>query len=52
LYRNVVRNPVGKKELRRPTHVWEKNIEMNLKEKIWEGVDFIQLRIRTRSGLM
>jgi hypothetical protein len=41
LYRNVVRIPVGKKELGRPRHVSEKNIEMNLKEKIWEGVDLI-----------
>jgi hypothetical protein len=34
LYRNVVRNLERKKELGRPRHIWENNIEMNLKEKI------------------
>jgi hypothetical protein len=52
LYRNIVRNCEGKKELGRRRHIWEENIELNLKEKIWEGVDFVRIRIRTSGGLL
>jgi hypothetical protein len=34
--------PQEKRPLRRPTHSWE-NIRMNLRETVWESVDWIHL---------
>jgi hypothetical protein len=42
-YRILVRMPEGKRPLRRPTHRWEDNIKMDLREIGWDGVDWIDL---------
>jgi hypothetical protein len=39
----LVRKPEGKKPLGRPRRRWVDNIEMNLLEKGWGGVDWIGL---------
>jgi hypothetical protein len=45
--RNAYKFVAGKYEGRRPhvrsKGIWEDNIRMNLKETIWEGVDWIHL---------
>jgi hypothetical protein len=40
-YTNLDRKPEGKKSLGRPMHKWEDNIKMDLKERGWDGVDWI-----------
>jgi hypothetical protein len=37
----LVGRPVGKRPLGRPRHRWEDNIEMDLKEVGWGGMDWI-----------
>jgi hypothetical protein len=39
----LVGKPEGKKPLRRPTYRWEDNIRIDLREIMWEGVDWIHL---------
>jgi hypothetical protein len=39
----LVGKPVGKRSVRRPTHRWEDNIKMDLREIGWEGVDWMHL---------
>jgi hypothetical protein len=41
-YRIFVRKSEGKRPLRRPRYRWEDNIRMDLVEKRWQGVDWIQ----------
>jgi hypothetical protein len=38
-YRILVEKPEGKKPLGRPGHSWENNVDMNLIEAAWKGVD-------------
>jgi hypothetical protein len=38
----LVRNPEGKRPFRRPRSRWE-DIRMNLREIVWEGMDWIHL---------
>jgi hypothetical protein len=40
-YRILVGKPVGKRSLGRPRRRWVDNIEMNLREIGWDGVDWI-----------
>jgi hypothetical protein len=40
-YKLLVRQPDGKRLLRRPRYRWEDNIRMDLREMGWEGVDWI-----------
>jgi hypothetical protein len=35
--------PEGERPAERPTHTWEDNIRMNLREIGWESVDWIHL---------
>jgi hypothetical protein len=42
-YRVVVKKPEGKGPLGRPRHRWEYNIEMDLCEEGWGGMDWIDL---------
>jgi hypothetical protein len=42
-YRVLVEKPEGKRSLGRPRRRWEDNIEVNLKEKAWERVDWIRV---------
>jgi hypothetical protein len=39
----LVGKPEGKRPLRKRRHRWDDNTKMDLKEIIWEGVDWIQL---------
>jgi hypothetical protein len=39
IHRIFVEKPEGNRPLRRPTHKWEGNIKMNLREIGSEGVD-------------
>jgi hypothetical protein len=39
----LVGNPKGNRELGRPLPRWEDNINMDLREVGWEGVDWIYL---------
>jgi hypothetical protein len=39
----LVRKPEGKRPLRRPRHRWEDNIRMDLREIVWEDVDWMHL---------
>jgi hypothetical protein len=43
LYKKLVRKPQGERPLGRPTHRWEDNIRMDLRERGWKGVDWIHL---------
>jgi hypothetical protein len=47
-YRILVGNPEGKILLGRPTSGWEDNIKMDLREKGWGGMDWIDL-VRDRN---
>jgi hypothetical protein len=38
-----VGKPEGKRPLGRPRHRWVDNIKMNLREIVWDGVDWIDL---------
>jgi hypothetical protein len=42
-YRILVGKPEGKRPLGGPRHKWEDNIEMNLRDKGWGGMDRIDL---------
>jgi len=42
-YKNLVRTPKGKWPLWRLRHRWGDNIRMDLKERAWEGVEWIHL---------
>jgi hypothetical protein len=42
-YRILVGKPGGKRQLGRPRRRWVDNIEMDLKEIGWDGVDWIDL---------
>jgi hypothetical protein len=49
----MVRISEGKRPVRRPTHGWDVNIRMDLREIEWEGMDlYIWLRIETSGGLL
>jgi hypothetical protein len=38
-----VENPEGNRPLARPSHKWEDNVEMYLREMGWGGMDWIDL---------
>jgi hypothetical protein len=42
-YRVLVGKPEGKRPLGRPRRRWVDNIKMNLREKVWGGMDWIDL---------
>jgi hypothetical protein len=42
-YRILVRKPEGKRPPGRPRHRWVDNIKMDLREKEWDGMDWIDL---------
>jgi hypothetical protein len=42
-YEILVRKPEGKRSLGRPRRRWEDNITVDLKDRGWEGVDWINL---------
>jgi hypothetical protein len=42
-YKILVRKPHGKRPFERHRHRWEDNIRMDLKEIVWENVDWIHL---------
>jgi hypothetical protein len=42
-YRILVGKPEGKRPLGRPRRMWEDNIKMDLREKGWGGMDWIDL---------
>jgi hypothetical protein len=42
-YRILVGNPEGKKPLGRPRHRWVDNIKIDLKERGWDGMVWINL---------
>jgi hypothetical protein len=39
----LVGRPEGKRPLRRPRHIWEDNIKMDLREIRWGGMKWIDL---------
>jgi hypothetical protein len=43
VYRLLVRKPEGKRPLGRPRHRWVDNINIDLGEIVWGGVDWIGL---------
>jgi hypothetical protein len=42
-YEILVRKPEGKRPLRRPSRRWEDNIQIDLREIGWGGMDWIDL---------
>jgi hypothetical protein len=42
-YKILDRKPEGKGTLRRPKHRWEENIRLDLRERGWEGEDWMHL---------
>jgi hypothetical protein len=42
-YKILVRKPEGMRSLRRPRHRWEDNIRMDLREMVWEVMDWMHL---------
>jgi hypothetical protein len=42
-YRILVGNLEGKRPLRRPRHRWVENIKIDLRERGWGGMDWIDL---------
>jgi hypothetical protein len=42
-YRILVGKPVGERPLGRPRRRWVENIKMDLREIVWDGVDWIGL---------
>jgi hypothetical protein len=42
-YRILVGKPEGKRPLGRPRRRWEDNIKMDLRERGWSGMDWIDL---------
>jgi hypothetical protein len=51
-YSVLVGGPEGKRPLVTPRHRLEDKIRMDLKEIVWEGMDWIDLRIGTSGGLL
>jgi hypothetical protein len=51
-YRVLVGGPEGERALGRPKHLRKSNIEMDLKEMDWEGVNSIQLAQDKRNKLL
>jgi hypothetical protein len=45
-YRILVGRPEGRRSLGRPRRRWDDNIEMELREVGWEGVDWIDMAQR------
>jgi hypothetical protein len=43
VYRVLMEEPEGKRQLGRPRHRWEDNIKMVLQEVVCEGMDWIEL---------
>jgi hypothetical protein len=43
VYRVLMGKPEGKIPLGRPRHRWVDNIQMDLREKGWDGMDWIDL---------
>jgi hypothetical protein len=43
VYKILVRNCEGKRPLGRPMHICEDNFRKDLREKGWEGVDWVHL---------
>jgi hypothetical protein len=43
VYRVLVGKPEGKRQLGRPRHRWEDNINMDLQEVVCRGMDWIDL---------
>jgi hypothetical protein len=43
VHKILVRKPEGKRTVGNPECRWEDNIRMNLRERLWEGVDWIHL---------
>jgi hypothetical protein len=43
VYGIMLGKPKGKRPLGRPRHMWEDNIEMNLREIGWGGIDWTDL---------
>jgi hypothetical protein len=41
--RILVRNPGGRRPQGRPRHRWVNNIEIDLRENGWDGMDWIEL---------
>jgi hypothetical protein len=42
-YRILVGKPEGKRPLRRPRRRWANNIKIDLREIVWDGMDWIDL---------
>jgi hypothetical protein len=42
-HRVLVEKPEVKRPLRKPTHRWEDNIKMDLKDTGWGGMDWIHM---------
>jgi hypothetical protein len=45
-YRILVGKPEGKRSLGRPRCRWMENIKMDLRERVWDGMDWIDLAQR------
>jgi hypothetical protein len=43
VYNILIRNHEGKRPLTRPRCRWEDNIRMDLREIVWEGVEWVHL---------
>jgi len=50
IYRVLVERPKGKGRLKRPRRRWAYNVNMNIKEPGWEGVDYTHRLNIVRSG--
>jgi hypothetical protein len=42
-YRVLMGNPEGKTSLRKHRRKWENNVKMDLKERMWSGMNWIDL---------
>jgi hypothetical protein len=42
-YNIFIRKPEGKRQRGRPRRRWEDNIRMDIRETVWEGVDWMHL---------
>jgi hypothetical protein len=51
VHKILIRKSEGKRPLIRPSHRWENNIKIDLRETGWEGVDWM-LRIEMGDGLL
>ena len=43
VYKVLAEKPEAKRPLTRPRYRWEDNIKLDLKEIVWEGLDWIDL---------